>query len=109
MSAPVISLGGDGARHWRWKGLIEETSSMRKLFLAFAGVMMIAGSSLVAAPAMARSTDYHQVQQRHHQRPHYQKRHHRKVCRTVVRRKVVWRHHRRHVVRYKTRVCNWRR
>jgi hypothetical protein len=26
----------------------------------------------------------------------------------VVRRKVIWRHHRRHVVPYRTRVCYWR-
>lgn len=84
---------------------------MRKLFLALAGVMMIAGSSLVAAPAMARSGDHHQAQQHHTQnsRHNYRNKHRRQVCRTVVRNKVVWRNHRRHVVRYQTRVCNWRR
>ena len=83
---------------------------MRKLFLAIVGIMMIAGSSLVAAPAMAKPGDHVQTRQDRHYnpRPNYQKRHHRKVCRTVVRKKVVWRHHRRHVVHYKTRVCNWR-
>lgn len=91
---------------------------MRKLFLALAGTMMIAGSSFLAPPAMALpaptaaapSNNLQKVQYyRHdHRRPVYRNRHHRRVCRTVVRNKIVWRNHRRHLERYRTRVCNWR-
>ena len=75
---------------------------MKKFFFALAGVAMLAGSAVVVSePAMA-SPSQHRYQHNFHKHPH------RKVCRTVVRKKVVWRHHRRHVVRYKTRICNWR-
>ncbi|MHA6643348.1 hypothetical protein [Mesorhizobium sp. A623] len=77
---------------------------MRKFFLVLAGVAMMAGTSLAAAPAMARPGDHYQSQ---HHRPDYRgKRHHRQVCRTVVRKKVVWRHHRKQVVRYNVRRCH---
>ena len=34
-------------------------------------------------------------------------RYHHRVCRLVKVRKVVWRHHYRHVVYYKVRRCHW--
>jgi hypothetical protein len=68
---------------------------MRKFFLTLAGAALLAGSMSVVSsePAMAR--DHHHA--RHH-----------KVCRTVWKKKVVWRHHRPHTIRYKTRHCWYR-
>ena len=64
---------------------------MRKFFLSLAGVAVLAGSMAVApAPAEARHWHGH----RHHH-----------ACRIVIKKKVVWRHGHKHVVRYKVRRC----
>jgi len=64
---------------------------MKKFFLALTGMAVLAGSMAVAsAPAEARHWQGH----RHHQN-----------CRVVVKKKVVWRHGHKHVVRYKVRRC----
>ncbi|RWC27783.1 MAG: hypothetical protein EOS55_16165 [Mesorhizobium sp.] len=67
---------------------------MKKFFLTLAGAAVLAGSMAVAPePAEAR----HWQGYRHHQ-----------VCRIVVKKRVVWRHGHRHVVRYKVRHCRGR-
>ncbi|PDQ19121.1 hypothetical protein CN311_21195 [Mesorhizobium sanjuanii] len=65
---------------------------MKKFFLALTGAAVIAGSMAIAPePAQAR-----------HWHGHY----HNQVCRTVVKKKVVWRHGHRKVIRYKVRRCH---
>jgi len=68
---------------------------MKKLFLSIAGAALLVGSVAVA-PETALAAGW----SKHH--PH-------RVCRVVVRKKVVWRNHHRHVVRYKVRRCHWTR
>ncbi|HEY4192972.1 MAG TPA: hypothetical protein VGM46_10040 [Mesorhizobium sp.] len=66
---------------------------MKKFFLALTGAAMLAGSAM-AVPQTAEAAGWH------HNRPH-------QVCRVVVKKRVVWRNHRRHVERYRVRQCNW--
>jgi hypothetical protein len=64
---------------------------MKKFFLTLVGAAVLAGSMAVAPePAMARHWSGHK-----------------QVCRIVVKKRVVWRHHRRVVIRYKIRRCHW--
>ncbi|MBZ9703700.1 MULTISPECIES: hypothetical protein [unclassified Mesorhizobium] len=68
---------------------------MKKFFLSLTGATVLAGSMAVITPepAMARHWQGH--------RPH-------QVCRIVVKKRVVWRHGNRHVIRQKVRRCHWR-
>ncbi|MCZ8545256.1 hypothetical protein OOJ09_13775 [Mesorhizobium qingshengii] len=64
---------------------------MKKFFLTLAGAAVLAGSVAVAPePAEAR---------------HWQGHRHHHVCRVVVKKRVIWRHGHRHVIRYKVRRC----
>ncbi|MER8834500.1 hypothetical protein NKJ72_12580 [Mesorhizobium sp. M0045] len=66
---------------------------MKKFFLTLVGAAVMAGTmAVVPEPAQARHWHGH----RHHQ-----------VCRIVVKKKVVWRHGHRKVIRYKVRRCGW--
>jgi hypothetical protein len=70
---------------------------MKKFFLVLASAAMLFASVPVGVEsADAASFGMHR---------HY--RHHHRVCRIVKVRKVVWRHHHRHVVRYNVRRCRW--
>jgi Spy/CpxP family protein refolding chaperone len=67
---------------------------MKKFFLTLTGAAVLAGSMAVMAPEPAMARHWHS---------------HKQVCRVVVKKRVVWRHGHRHVVRYKVRHCWWRR
>ncbi|RUW19910.1 hypothetical protein [Mesorhizobium sp. M1E.F.Ca.ET.041.01.1.1] len=67
---------------------------MKKFFLTLTGAAVLAGSMAIMTPAPAMARHWHS---------------HTQVCRVVVKKRVVWRHGHRHVVRYKVRHCWWRR
>ncbi|ESY72698.1 hypothetical protein NKH57_22220 [Mesorhizobium sp. M1050] len=68
---------------------------MKKFFLTLTGAAVLAGSMAVITPepAMARHWSGH----RQHE-----------VCRIVVKKKIVWRHGHKRVIRYKVKRC-WAR
>jgi hypothetical protein len=68
---------------------------MKKFFLVLASAAVLLGSVTIGADATVSGTAYHHG------------RYHHRVCRLVKVRKVVWRHHHRHVVYYKVRRCHW--
>jgi hypothetical protein len=70
---------------------------MKKLFASLVSLGILAGS-LAAAPEPASAATV-VVRTGHH--------HRHQVCRVVWKTKVVWRHHRKHYVRYKVRQCRW--
>lgn len=67
---------------------------MKKFFLSLTSAAVLAGSMSIAVPepAMARHWQGHQ----------------REVCRVVVKKKVVWQHGQKRVIRYKVKRCWWR-
>jgi hypothetical protein len=69
-------------------------NQLKKFFLVLASASVLFGSLTFAADAAESGRAY-----RHH--------HHYRVCRLVKVRRVVWRHHHRHVVYYKVRRCHW--
>ena len=73
---------------------------MKKFFLALTSAAVLAATMAFAPePAVARHL---------HDQPSHHVRHH-KVCRVIWKKRIVWRHHRPHVVRYKVRRCWYRR
>ena len=69
---------------------------MKKFFLALTGAAVLA-TSLAIVPDVASARDHRPHWNRHHQ-----------VCRIVWKKRVVWRHHHQHVIRYRVRQCWWR-
>ena len=69
---------------------------MKKIFLTLMSAGLLAGSLSVVPETSAEAASWR-----------YHNRHHERVCRVVVRKKVVWRHHHRVVVRYNVRKCHW--
>ncbi|CAN7554065.1 hypothetical protein LJR234_004114 [Mesorhizobium amorphae] len=65
---------------------------MKKYFLSLVGAAVLAGSMSVAVPEPAQARHWHG------HRPH-------QVCRIVVKKKVVWRHGHKKVIRYKVKRC----
>ncbi|TIT04343.1 MAG: hypothetical protein E5W87_01300 [Mesorhizobium sp.] len=69
---------------------------MRKFFLTLAGAAVLVGSMAIA-PEPAQARYWHGHGHGHGQ-----------ICRIVVKKKVVWRHGHRKVIRYKVRRCHSR-
>ncbi|MBZ9771143.1 hypothetical protein [Mesorhizobium sp. CO1-1-8] len=68
---------------------------MKKFFLTLTGAAVLAGSMAVMTPEPAEAR--HWQGHRHHQ-----------ACRIVIKKKVIWRHGHKKVVRYKIKRCGGR-
>ena len=65
---------------------------MKKFFLTLTGAAVLAGSMAVMTPEPAMARHWHG--QRHHE-----------TCRIVVKKRVIWRHGHKKVIRYKVKRC----
>ncbi|MES0022486.1 MULTISPECIES: hypothetical protein [unclassified Mesorhizobium] len=65
---------------------------MKKFFLSLVGAAVLAGTMSIAVPEPAMAK-------------HWQGHKHRQTCHVVVKKKVIWRHGHKKVIRYKVMRC----
>ncbi|RWE80251.1 MAG: hypothetical protein EOS63_13760 [Mesorhizobium sp.] len=76
------------------KGLEQRSANSHEEILpTLTGAAVLAGTMAVMTPEPAMARHWHG---------------HKQICRVVVKKRVIWRHGHRHVVRYKTKHCWWR-